>query len=142
MSHVFHQLYYHFIWGTHARTEIIAWQRRPQLLEILHDEVKNRGGTPIRHNAMPDHVPLFVELPPTAQMSEFIGRVKGAASYRFNKEAKPQVKLRWQEGFGVLTLRGDEVPKVSRYIDNQEDHHRHGNLSELLERLMADEESP
>ncbi len=86
MSHVFHQLYYHFIWGTHARADLIAWQRRPQLLEILHDEVKNRGGTPIRHNAMPDHVHLLVELPPTTQVSDFIGRVKDAASYRFNRD--------------------------------------------------------
>jgi hypothetical protein len=34
-----------------------------------------------------------------------------------------QFKLRWQEGYGVLTLRKDEVEKVSRYIDNQEQHH-------------------
>jgi hypothetical protein len=46
----------------------------------------------------------------------------------------------WQEGYGVLTLREDELEKVSRYIDNQETHHQSGKLSYLLERTEGDEE--
>ena len=61
--------------------------------------------------------------------------VKGATSFRVNKDTRPKFKLRWQDGYGVLTLRKDEIPKVSRYIDRQEEHHRRGSLSDLLERL-------
>jgi hypothetical protein len=48
----------------------------------------------------------------------------------------------WQEGYGVLTLRKDELEKVSRYVDNQETHHRLGRSSDLLERTQGDEEQP
>lgn len=133
MAHTFHQLYYHFITATHAREPLIDRAWRPQLLTILNEEVKTRGGWPIRHNAMPDHMHLLVRLPPNVAVSEFIGQVKGASSFRVNKELQPKFKLRWQEGYGVLSLRKDEVERVSRYIDNQEAHHREGKLSDLLE---------
>lgn len=95
--------------------------------------MQKRGGWSIRHNAMPDHAHLLVRLPPTVTVAEFIGEVKGATSFRVNRDLKPKFKLRWQEGYGVLTLRQDELDKVSRYIDNQEQHHARAKLSELLE---------
>ena len=122
-----------------ARREPIierAWRAR--MLEILNDEVKKRGGWPIRHNAMPDHVHLLVRLAPKATVSDFIGEVKGATSYRVNHDLKPPHGLYWQEGYGVLTLRKDELEKVSRYIDNQEEHHRRRSLSLMLERTEID----
>jgi putative transposase len=88
-----------------------------------------------------DHVHLLVRLPPTIAVSEFIGQVKGATAYRVNHEIQPEFKLRWQEGYGVLTLRENELPSVSRYIDNQEQHRQGGRLSELLETIdcLADD---
>ena len=100
MSHVFHQLYFHFAWATHSREPLIDRDWRPQLLEVINEEVRTRGGWPIRHNAMPDHAHLLCRLPPTVLISEFIGQVKGATSFRVNKEIDPKFKLRWQEGYG------------------------------------------
>jgi REP element-mobilizing transposase RayT len=142
MSHVFHQLFYHFAWATHAREPHLHRSFRPDFLNILREEVNERGGIPIRHNSMPDHVHLLVQLPPTIAVSECIGQVKGASAFRVNREIQPKFKLSWQEGYGVLTLRKDEVPKVARYIDNQEAHHRVGRLSTLLETTEGELESP
>jgi REP element-mobilizing transposase RayT len=140
MGHAFHQLYYHFAWATHAREPHIHPSYRSDLLRILNEEVKTRGGWAIRHNAMFDHVHLLVRLRPTTAPSEFIGLVKGAIAHRVNKEIQPKFKLRWQEGYGVLSLRKGELENVSRYIDNQEQHHRCGRLSDLLEQTECSEE--
>ncbi len=90
---------------------------------------------------MPDHVHLLVRLKPTISVSDFIGQVKGATAYRVNKELQPKFKLRWQEGYCALTLREEELPAVSRYIDRQEEHHRGGRLSRVLE-CFDDEDGP
>ena len=140
MSHVFHQLYYHFTWATKSREPLVDRSWRPHLLEILNEEVKLRGGWPIRHNVMPDHAHLLCRLPPTVLIPEFIGQLKGATSFRINKEIRPRFKLHWQEGYGVLSLRKDELPKVSTYIDRQEEHHRRKTLSELLETSETNED--
>jgi len=140
MSHVFHQLYYHFIWATQSREPLIERTWRPQLLEIINEEVRNRGGFPLRHNAMPDHAHLLCRLSPTIVIADFVGQVKGATSFRINKEIRPKFRLQWQEGYGVLTLRKDELTRVSRYIDRQEEHHRRGRLSALLETVETEED--
>ena len=59
MGHAFHQLYYHFAWATHSRIQLIRRDHRPKILTIINEEAKKRGGWPVRHNAMPDHVHLF-----------------------------------------------------------------------------------
>ncbi len=141
MSHAFHQLYYHFAWAMHGRRAMIRRDYRPRLLEIINEEAKNRGGWPIRHNAMPDHVHLLVRLPPSACVSDFVGQVKGATAHRVNQELKAGFRLDWQEGYGVLTLRKGELNRVSRYIDNQEAHHQKGKLSVLLETFEEDDQS-
>ena len=133
MSHVFHQLYYHVTWAIHSRAPLVHRKWRPQLLDILNEEVGNRGGCLIRHNAMPDHAHLLLRLPPTLRISEFVGEVKGATAFRVNRQIRPKFKLRWQEGYGILSLRKGELAKVSRYIDQQEEHHRKGRLSAILE---------
>ncbi|MCP9494893.1 MAG: IS200/IS605 family transposase [Pyrinomonadaceae bacterium MAG19_C2-C3] len=140
MPHTFHQLYFHFIWATHSREPLIDRNWRPQFLRLLNDEVKIRGGLPLRHNAMPDHVHLLARLRPTTLVSEFIGQVKGATSYRVNHELSPRFKLRWQEGYSVLSLRRDECEKVAHYIDAQEEHHRRGRVSGLLETIDKEDD--
>src|SRR5262245_48022068 len=117
MSHTFHQLYFHFVWGTHSRYPAIDRTWRPQLLKVLNEEVKKRSGLPLRHNAMPDHVHLLVRLPPAIAPAALIWQVKGATSFRVNREIKPKFKLAWQDGYGVLSLRKDELETVARYID-------------------------
>jgi REP element-mobilizing transposase RayT len=106
-------------------------------LRIQAEEVAQPDGILVRHNALADHVHLLARLSPNVLVSDFIGQVKGAVSYRFNREAKPSVRLTWQEGYGVLTIREGEVAKVSRYIDNQESMHQQRKLSRLLEILHA-----
>jgi len=64
MPHTFHQLYYHFVWTTRSGEPLVSREWRPRLLDVINEETKNRGGWPIRHNAMPDHVHLLVRLPP------------------------------------------------------------------------------
>lgn len=136
----FHQLFYHFAWATHSREPLIDRAWRPRLLEIINEEVKTRGGFPIRHNAMPAHAHLLCRLPPTVLIADFIGQLKGATSFRVNKETRLRFKLHWQEGYGVLTLRKDEIDKVSRYIDQQEEHHRRGKLSGILETFETNDD--
>ncbi len=85
MSHVFHQLYFHFTWATHSREPLIGRVWRPQPLEIINEEVKTRGGWPIRHNAMPDHAHLLCRLPPTVLIAEFIGKSKARPLFELTR---------------------------------------------------------
>lgn len=127
MSHVFHQCYYHLAWGTHDRHPVVTRAIRPEVLRIMAEEVAKREGILLRQNAMPNIL-----------VSDFIGQVKGGLSYRIKHELKPDHPIRWQEGYGVLTLREGDVSTVSRYIDRQEELHARRKLSKVLEILLED----
>jgi hypothetical protein len=56
-------------------------------------------------------------------------------TYRFNREARPRIRLSWQEGYGVVSVREGEVEKLCRYIDDQDRLHQARKLSRILEIL-------
>lgn len=63
--------------------------------------------------------------------------IKGASSHFINKLTGLSETLYWQDGYGVVTLRQTEIPKVTRYIQRQKEHHQTNTLSEVLERIEA-----
>ena len=123
--------------ATHERTPSLVPELRPDVLRIQAEEIARRGGILIRQNCVADPMHLLVRLTPSVLISDFIGQVKGGGCYRFNRETNPKWRLKWQEGYAVLTSREEEVEKVSRYIDNQERLHQQGKLSRILE-MLAD----
>lgn len=104
----------------------------------LAGESQQRGATVLACNVMPDHVHLFVTLPPTIALSTFIGQVKGALTYNHNKQFLSE--LYWQKGYGAITVRRAETDRVVRYVENQQTIHANRKASRLLE-MTAPEES-
>ena len=82
-----------------------------------------------------DHTHVLIELLPTMLVADVAKNLKGASSHYINKESGLPATLYWQDGYGVITLRKAEVPRVARYIQTQKAHHRTGKLSELLEQM-------
>jgi putative transposase len=134
---LYHELFYHFSWATLRRETLLrrSWQMR--LLEVLAEEVSKREGTLIAHNSMPDHIHLLVQLPPTVCASKFIGAIKGGSSHRIHHEIQPGYPVKWQQGYGVVSVRRGDLVTVTRYIENQEEHHREQTVWAVMEKLHA-----
>jgi len=58
-----------------------------------------------------------------AQSSSFIRR-------EFNED------FAWQRGYGAFAVSKAEWPRVQRYIENQEEHHRMKSLRKEMEELL------
>jgi hypothetical protein len=43
--------------------------------------------------------------------------------------------LQWQVGYGVVSFGTRDLPWVRAYIQNQREHHAHGEIHERLERI-------
>jgi putative transposase len=61
--------------------------------------------------------------------------LKGSSSHYINKETDLGEVLYWQNGYGVITIREGEIPKVAEYIKNQKEHHQKGDLFDVFEKL-------
>ena len=63
---------------------------------------------------------------------DFIGQIKGFSAYEINK-IKGEQYLKWQQGYGILSLSKRGLPFVKKYIQNQKKHHENNDVTEILE---------
>lgn len=133
---VYHEINLHLVWRTKNN------------MPVLIDRVENRCWHYITHRAtetsgvfvheiggMPDHIHLAVSVPPTLLISEWIGKLKGAASHYINNEICNQKTLEWQSGYGVVSFGSKDTDWVVSYIRNQKAHHASGTIHDRLERI-------
>jgi putative transposase len=129
----FSQLVYHFVWATKNRLPLITSEIEERLWPYLGSKCKELGYILYAVNGIENHMHVLVELAPTIAPADVAKNLKGASSHYINKESGLGDTLYWQDGYGVVTLRKAEIPKVVRYIQRQKIHHRTGELSEVLE---------
>ena len=132
-AHVYHQMYFHIVWSTKDRMPFIAEEVREWLVERVKNEACRRSAEVLACNAMPDHVHLFVSLPPTVTPATFVGEIEGAVSHAFHREYGAARFLKWQTGYSILTLRKNEQEIVSGYIQDQQLRHGTGKTWSSLE---------
>ncbi|MCW3094830.1 MAG: transposase IS200-family protein [Chthonomonadaceae bacterium] len=125
-AHVYHQMYFHIVWSTKDRLPFIVDDVREWLVKRVASEACKRNAEVLACNAMPDHVHLFVSLPPTVTPATFVGEVKGTVSHAFHRKYGDTRFLKWQMGYSILTLRKNEQEIVTRYIEDQQLRHGTG----------------
>lgn len=79
---------------------------------------------------MPDHVHLFIGMRPAQSLSDLMKKVKGDSSEWINKRGFTKSRFSWQAGYGAFSYAKSQVPRVIRYIQNQEEHHRKKSFTE------------
>ncbi|NJM41146.1 MAG: IS200/IS605 family transposase [Anaerolineae bacterium] len=131
----FHQLYFHFVWATQDRLPIITPEVESRLFPYIGAKCKEWGYGLYAVNGIEDHLHILVELTPTMLIADVARNLKGASSHYINKESGLGVTLYWQDGYGVVSIRKDDVPKVATYIRQQKEHHASRKLSDVLERI-------
>jgi len=137
MSHTaFYQLYYHLVWSTKGHVPLIKETLLEYTAHVVTEDAKKRGAVVIACGAMPDHLHLLISLPPTIAVSTFVGQVKGATAHEINSTVGEKMVV-WQEGYGALTLRGSDLEKVARYVNNQPKIHASRGKDSVLEMTIG-----
>ncbi|WP_309719389.1 IS200/IS605 family transposase [Armatimonas sp.] len=134
---IFHRLYFHVVWTTAGRLPALEG-RRERAVACITTIAQKFGAHVLACNTMPDHVHLLISLPPI-DLAHFIGKVKGGSSFALNRQTDDTHTLRWQDGYGVISLRASDTSTVIRYIEEQDHIHTQRNLWQTLERTEPDE---
>jgi REP element-mobilizing transposase RayT len=82
---------------------------------------------------MDDHVHLLVRLPSTISIADAVKQLKGSSSHFANHEVEKSAAFRWQGSYGAFSVSERILPRVRRYIANQEQHHRNRTLHRAYE---------
>ena len=123
MTHTFSNLLTHVIFSTKDRFPLISSELKPDLLAYMGGIVRELDGKALTIGGTVDHVHLLVSLPPTLALADAL-RVLKANSSRWVHETKGRSKFAWQAGYGAFSVSRSNMPKVIKYISEQEEHHR------------------
>ncbi|MBI1801054.1 MAG: IS200/IS605 family transposase [Chloroflexi bacterium] len=134
---IFYQLAFHFIWGTKDRLPLITPEVEARLYPYLGAKCKQLDYHLYALNGIADHIHILLGLHPTTLLADVVKNIKGASSHYINKQSGLNATLYWQDGYGLLSLRQAEVPRVAAYIKRQKEHHLRGTISTLLERIES-----
>lgn len=81
-------------------------------------------------NGMPDHVHLLIGFHPVQSISHLMQDVKSNSSKSINENKLAAGRFEWQGGFGVFSYSKSQLDDVTKYILNQEEHHRKKSFTE------------
>jgi putative transposase len=77
-----------------------------------------------------DHIHLLIQIPPPLSLAKAVLAIKSNSSRWANDQRK---EFAWQEGYAAFSVSSSNIAVVTRYIRNQEAHHRRMDFdAELL----------
>lgn len=116
------QLYVHLIFGTKNRHPFISESIEPELHKYLAEILNSYESPALKINSVPDHIHILFRLSKKHSLIKVIEEVK--------KHSSKWMKSRgingftWQIGYGAFTVSSSKVEIVTKYIENQKEHHK------------------
>lgn len=101
----------------------------PRLFAYLGGIVAELGGSAVIINGTSDHVHMLLSLPPALALSDAMRVIKTNSS-RWVHETTPARDSGWQTGFGAFSVSLSNAGDVTRYVANQQVHHRRVTFQE------------
>jgi len=123
-------LVYHIVFSTKNRQNTVTPTLRETLYPYIGGIIRGEKGTALKIGGTKDHVHILAALPPTLTVSEALRCIKGNSSKWVNEGGSLKAHFEWQRGYGAFTVSESMVETVSRYIENQEEHHRTKDFKE------------
>ena len=114
---------YHIVFAPKYRRQIIYKQISADIGQIIRALCARKGIEILEAAAMPDHIHLYVKIPPKYSVSEVMGYLKGKNSLMiFDRHANLKYKYGnrhfWARGYFVDTV-GRNKKAIKAYIQNQ-----------------------
>ena len=114
---------YHIVFAPKFRRKEIYGQLKKDIGQIIRMLCERRGVELIAGECCPDHIHIFVRIPPKEAVADFVGYLKGKSTLMiFDRHAYLKYKYGnrhfWCRGYYVDTV-GKNAKKIEEYIRNQ-----------------------
>lgn len=138
MANTYTQIHIQAVFAVRNRECLIGPDWQADLYKYITGITQANGHKMLQINGMPDHVHMLFGMRPAQSLSELMKQVKQDSTKWINKNSLSKSSFSWQEGYGAFSYSKDQLPRVIRYIKNQEEHHRVKPFrEEYLELLKA-----
>ena len=137
LSHSKWNCKYHIVFAPKYRRKIFYGEKRNAIGKILRELCEWKGVNIIEAEACPDHIHLFVEIPPKMAVSSFMGYLKGKSSTMIYEQFG-ELKYRYRNiffffFFFYVDTVGKNESRIAEYIKHQLNEDRLGDQLRIPE---------
>jgi putative transposase len=124
-SHTIYDHKYHICWITKYRYHVLKGQVGVRLRELIRQVCKQQSVEIIEGHVRPEHIHLFVSVPPHISISKFVQLMKGRTGRKLLQEFEP-LRQRyygghlWTRGFYSATSGNITDERIQEYVRNQD----------------------
>ena len=115
---------YHIVWIPKYRRKVLYGKVRQHLGEIIRELARQRESVILEGHLCPDHVHVYISIPPKYAVSQVIGYIKGKSAIAIARNVGGRTRNFtgenfWARGYFVSTVGRDEHV-IIEYIRRQE----------------------
>ena len=123
LAHTTWECKYHIVFAPKFRRKEIYGKLKKEIGVILRELCRRKEVEIIAAEACPDHIHMYVSIPPKLSVSSFVGYLKGKSTLIiFERHANLKYKYGsrsfWCRGYYASTV-GNNKTSVQRYVENQ-----------------------
>jgi putative transposase len=133
MAHTFSRNHLHVIFSTKDRRKTIPKEWQPRLWAYLAGICKNHEMIALGVGGTENHVHILLHLPPKLALAKAVLLLKTNSSKWMSEQGSD---FSWQEGYGAFSVSSSNIDQVTRYIRNQEAHHRKTSFEQEFRALL------
>jgi len=138
MPNTYSQITIHAVFAVKNRENFITKEWRNNLHQYISGIITNQGARSLAVGGWKDHVHIFIGMPVTSSIADFVGIVKANSSKWINEQRFLKNKFSWQGGYAAFSYAKSQRDIVINYIINQEEHHRTKSFKEEYLKMLND----
>lgn len=127
----------HVVFSTKDREPWLTPSIRPRLHAYLAEVARGHGCQAYRVGGVADHVHLALTLPRTMTQSDLVKELKTSSNHWLGRQDSHFANFAWQRGYGFFSIGKSQLPALTDYIDNQEEHHRQRTFQDELRAMLS-----
>jgi putative transposase len=144
MAHAFSRNHIHLIFSTKDRRNTITKVWQPRLWAYLGGICENHEMIPLAVGGTENHVHILFHLSPKLALAKAVTLLKANSSKWMNEQG---IRFAWQGGAGstwsppgtccgAFSVSASNLDQVTRYVQNQESHHRKTSFEDEFRALL------
>lgn len=123
LAHSRYNCTYHIVFIPKYRRKVMFGELRVEIGRILGEVCRMEGVTIIKAATLPDHVHMYVSIPPKESVAKTIGRMKGKSTLMlFDRHPEYRQKYDrhfWARGYYCETIGNVNEETIKKYIAEQ-----------------------
>lgn len=124
MANTYTQIHIQTVFAVQNRQSLIGNEWKSDLYKYITAIIQNNDHKLLQINGMPDHIHCLFGLRPVQAISDLMKQVKQDSSKWINQNNLAKGRFSWQEGFGAFSYSKSQLPRIIKYIQNQQEHHK------------------